>query len=144
MRHFVYPATRTPERGGGFTVQFHDLPEAITSGKDRSDALLQASDCLEEAIAGRIADELEIPEPSALRRKQASVPLPAPMAAKAALYLAIRDAGVSNIELARRLKLDEKEMRRVLDPRLATGLSRIQKVLEALGQRLIVGVETAA
>src|SRR5437016_11592530 len=109
MRSFVYPATLRPETGGGFTVQFRDLPEAITGGKDRSDALLQAVDCLDEAIAGRIADELEIPEPSTLRRKQIPVPLPATMAAKAALYLAIHDAGVSKIELARRLKLDEKE-----------------------------------
>jgi antitoxin HicB len=99
---------------------------------------------MEEAIAGRIAGELEIPEPSAVRRKQILVPLPAAMAAKAALYLAIQEAGVSKSELARRLKLDEKEIRRLLDPRHATRLSRIQKVLEALGKRLIIGFESAA
>jgi antitoxin HicB len=69
------------------------------------------------------------------------VPLPAAMAA---LYLAIQEAGVSKSELARRLKLDEKEIRRLLDPRHVTRLSRIQKVLEALGKRLVIGYEVAA
>ena len=64
MRSFVYPANLSPEKGGGFTVQFPDLPEAITSGKDRADARLQAADCLEEAIAGRIADGLGVPVPN--------------------------------------------------------------------------------
>ena len=63
MRSFVYPAKLSPEKRG-FTVQFPDLPEAITSGKNRADALLQAADCLEEAVAGRIADGLDLPAPS--------------------------------------------------------------------------------
>jgi antitoxin HicB len=39
------------------------------------------------------------------------------MAAKAALYLAMREAGISNVQLARKLGCDEKEVRRMLDPR---------------------------
>ena len=144
MRNFVYPATLSPEKRGGVTVQFLDLPEAITSGKDRADAVAQAADCLDEAIAGRIVDGLEIPEPSASRRRQVPVPLPAPMAAKAALYLAIKESGVSNVELARRLGFDEREIRRILDPRHATRLARIQQVLEALGKRLVVSMDSAA
>lgn len=151
MRTFAYPAVLTIEKKGYFTVQFPDLPEAITSGRNLADALAQASDCLEEAIAGRISDGLDIPEPSAPRLKRGSragkdavVLLPAAMAAKAALYLAIRAAGVSNSELARRLDVDEREIRRLLDPRHATRLARIQHVLEALGQRLVVSLESAA
>jgi antitoxin HicB len=152
MRTFAYPAILTPEKKGHFTVQFPDLPEAITSGRNLADALVQASDCLEEAIAGRISDGLEIPEPSVPRHrrgtrapgKDAIVLLPAAMAAKAALYLAIRAAGVSNSELARRLDVHEREIRRLLDPRHATRLVRIRQVLEALGQRLVVSLESAA
>jgi antitoxin HicB len=150
MRTFAYPAVLTAGKKGQFTVQFPDLPEAITSGRNLADALAQASDCLEEAIAGRISDGLEIPEPSAPRRKQDSrgqravILLTATMAAKAALYLTIRSAGVSNSELARRLDVDEREIRRLLDPRHATRLARIQQVLEALGQRLVVSLDSAA
>ena len=144
MRTFVYPATLRPEKQGGFTVQFPDLPEAITSGKDRADALLQAADCLEEAIAGRVADGLVVPAPAVARRNQVQVALPAPMAAKAALYLAIQEAGFTNSELMRKLGVDEKEIRRMLDPRHATRLSRIQSVLELLGKRLVVSLDSAA
>src|SRR5579859_5854260 len=144
MRSFVYPANLSPEKRGGFTVQFPDLPEAITSGKDRADALLQAVDCLEEAIAGRIADGLAVPVPTVARRKHVQVALPAPMAAKAALYLAIQESGFTNSELGRKLGLDEKEIRRMLDPRHATRLARIQTALDFLGKRLVVSLDNAA
>jgi len=66
------------------------------------------------------------------------------MAAKAALYLAMREAKISNVELARRLGCDEKEVRRMLNPRHATKLPRIQAALEILGKRLVLGMEEAA
>ena len=141
MRRFQYPATLTPEKEGGFMVRFADLPEAITSGVDRQDSLFQGADCLEEAIAGRITDGLEIPRPSSARRNQVLVTVPAPTAAKAALYLAMREARIKNTELARRLGCDEKEVRRMLDPRHPTKLPRIQQALEALGKRLVVSLE---
>ena len=143
IRGFVYPAALLPE-AKGFTVRFPDLPDAITGGEDRSDALVQATDCLEEAIAVRIADGLEIPKPSPPRRKEVLVALSAPMAAKAALYLAIRDTGLSKLQLARMLDLDEKEIRRLLDPKHATKLSRIQDILARLGKRITISLEDAA
>lgn len=144
MRRFQYPAILTPEQTGGFTVRFVDLPEAITSGIDRRDALVQAAECLEEAIAGRITDGLEIPEPSPPRRNHVLITVPAPMAAKTALYLAMRDANMRQTELARRLACDEKEVRRMLDPRHPTKLPRIQQAIEALGKRLVVSLEGEA
>lgn len=144
MRRFEYSVELKPERNGAFTVTFPDLPEAITSGKDRADALDQAADCLEEAIAGRIADELDIPIPSTPKRRQSVVAVPAPMAAKAALYLALRDSKISKTELARRLRCDEKEVRRMLDPRHATKLGTIAKALGLLGKRLIIGMSEEA
>ncbi len=143
MRTFVYPAALIAEKAG-FTVRFPDLPDAITGGEDRADALVQAADCLEEAIAVRIADGLEIPEPSGIRRKQVPVTLSAPMAAKAALYLAIKETGLSNLRLARKLRIDEKEIRRLLDARHATKLSRIDDILARLGKRLSISLEDAA
>lgn len=144
MQRFQYPATLTREKKGGFMVRFADLPEAITSGASRRDALNQAGDCLEEAMAGRVSDGLDIPKPSAARRNEILVPVPAPMAAKAALYLAMRAARWKNTELARRLGCDEKEVRRMLDPRHATKLPRIQQALSALGRRLVISMEKQA
>jgi antitoxin HicB len=54
------------------------------------------------------------------------------------LYLAIRQAGIAETELAARLSCDEKEVRRLLDPRHASKLPRIQKALTALGKTITV------
>jgi antitoxin HicB len=70
--------------------------------------------------------------------------VPAPMAAKAALYLAMTDSRVTNTQLARKLGCDEKEVRRLLDPHHPTKLPRIKEALEVLGKRLVLAVEEAA
>lgn len=144
MHTFVYPARfERGEKDGVLVVTFRDLPEAITQGGEK-DALWQASDCLEEVIAGRIVDGREIPPPSRAARGERLIPVPAPMAAKAALYLAMKEAGITNVKLAQRLGCDEREVRRILDPRHPTKLPRIKEALEILGKRLVVSVEEAA
>ena len=145
MRTFVYPAKfDRGERPDIVVITFRDVPEAITQGKGERDALWQAGDCLEEAIAGRMANGREIPRASRVVRGERLVPVPAPMAAKAALYLAMREAGMTNVQLARKLGCDEKEVRRMLDPRHSTKLPRIKEALDTFGKRLVVSVEEAA
>lgn len=145
MKRFVYPATLTPDtKDGGFVVTFVDMPEAITQGDDRTDALREAADCLEEAIANRIVMGLSLPLPSPLKKRQYAVPLPAQTAAKAALYVALQAAQITKAELAKRLGCDEKEVRRLLDPRHPSKLPRIESALAAVGQRLVVGLQAAA
>jgi antitoxin HicB len=144
MWSFTYPAKLHAEAGGHLTVRFADLPEAITSGNGRQEAVRQAADCLEEAIAGRIADSLDIPPPSKAKRGQTQITLSGSMAAKASLYLAMREAGITRVLLARRLGVDEKEVRRMLNPRHPTKLPRIEQALASLGKRLVVSLETEA
>jgi antitoxin HicB len=135
---FTYPVTLTPDEvDGGFVVTFEDLPEAITQGNTVAESLLEAADALEEAIAGRIDRDDSIPEPSAAG-DHPLVPVPAQTAAKAALYLALRETGITKADLADRLGCDEKEVRRLLDPRHPSKLPRIQKALAALGKGLSV------
>ena len=61
MNRFSFPATLTSNVDSGFVVTFRDLPEAITQGDMEQEALLEAADCLEEAIGARIDDKLDIP-----------------------------------------------------------------------------------
>jgi antitoxin HicB len=137
MRQFTYAVKLTPDKeDGGYVVTCRDLPEAITQGDSVEDAVVEAADALEEAIAARIDDGRDIPEPSARKRGERSVSVPPSMALKAAVYLAMRDAGISNSELARRLNLDEKEARRILDPHHPTKLPRIEAALTALGRQV--------
>ena len=50
----------------------------------------------------------------------------------------------SKVELAKRLQCDEKEVRRLLDPRHPSKLPRIEAALEAVGRQLVVGLQNAA
>jgi len=137
MRQFTYAVKLTPDRrDGGYVVTCRDLPEVITQGDTVAEAVTEAADALEEAVAGRIDDKRDIPMPTAKKHGERSVSVPPSMALKAAVYLAVRDAGISNSELARRLRLDEKEARRILDPHHPTKLPRIEAALAALGRQV--------
>jgi antitoxin HicB len=145
MRDFMYYASlASTGKDGGYIVTFTDIPEAITQGEDIKDALENASDCLEEAIANRIVMGLPIPEPSPMEKGQYAVSLSAQMAAKSALYTTLKESGITKVELAKRLNCDEKEVRRLLDPRHPSKLPRIESALSALGKRLIIEVQEAA
>ena len=63
--------------------------------------------------------------------------------AKAALYMAMSEAGITKVQLARQLGIDEKEVRRLLDPHYASKLPRIAQAIQLLGKRLVIGLEAA-
>lgn len=137
MERFSFPVTLTPDKDdGGFVVTFRDVPEAITQGDTVDEALSEAADCLEEAIAAYIANEKDIPVPSKLEREEKLVHLPLQMAMKAAVHIAIREAAITKSELARRMNIDEKEARRIVDPHYNTKLPKIERALHALGRHV--------
>ena len=141
----AYPASfLSEENGKGFHVWFPDLPEALTGGADLDDTLVEAADCLAEAIAGRIVRGDGIPVPSKLKRGQYAIGVPLYLAPKLALYLAMREGGMRNTELAKRLGVSETVVRRMLDPKHTTRPERIQAALAALGKRIVVRFENAA
>jgi antitoxin HicB len=140
-----YPARFLPEENGkGFYVRFADFPEALTGGDDVEDTFTQASDCLAEAVAGRIARGEEIPHPSRPRRGEHFIPLQLEIAPKLALYLAMRQQKLTNTALARRLGVSETVVRRMLNPRHTTKPDRIEAALAVLGKRIVVTFEDAA
>ncbi|GIU78546.1 MAG: hypothetical protein KatS3mg005_1784 [Bryobacteraceae bacterium] len=75
---------------------------------------------------------------------QLQVLVPLWLAPNLALYLAMREQGINNSELARRLGVDERVIRRMLDPRHATRPEKIQAALAVLGQQMTVEVRDAA
>ena len=135
MREFVYPAKFTPDKkDGGFVVTFRDLPEAITQGETVEECLEEAAGALQAALEGRIMSGLDIPPASKPKHGEHLIAVPVQTALKTALYLAMRDLGITRVELARRLRIDEKEARRMLDPRHPTKADRLEKALAALGK----------
>ncbi len=125
-------------------MHFPDFPEAHTDGKDLKEAFEEALDCLGSVIAFRIVEKAEVPPPSALKRGQRLVPVPLWIAGKRALYRAMREQGINNSELARRLGVRETVVRRMLDPNHATKAERLQAALAVLGKHLVIAVQDAA
>lgn len=142
--NFAYPASVVRDEAGFYLVTFPDFPEAATDGGSREEALQEATDALEEAIAGRINRGDPIPRPSSCKTGPVRVPVPAQMAIKAALYIAVKETGIRNTEQAKRLGADEKEIRRLLDPHHRSKLPRLEAALQALGKKLVIGIEANA
>src|SRR6266702_5012355 len=141
MERMIYPVQLTPDSvDGGFTVTCRDFPEAITQGETLTDCLAEAADCLEEAIASRIKRGADIPDPSELRDGEELVAVPLAMSLKAALYEAMKDEGISKSELARRMGIDEKDVRRMLDPRHPTKAPALERALGLLGRRVVIEI----
>lgn len=137
MKRFTYPVTLTSdELDGGFVITFRDVPEAITQGDSIAESLEEAAGALEAAIAGRIQGDMNIPAPSRPQRGEKMVPVPLQTAMKATLYMAMKEAHVSEEELARHLHMNENEVRHILDPHRGTKLPTIERALSVLGKRV--------
>jgi antitoxin HicB len=118
-------------------VTFSDFAEAHSL----SAAIGEATDCLGEAVAGRMKRGEDIPAPSPAGKETVTITLPTLYAMKAALYLALREAQLSQTALAAKLGKDEKEVRRLLDPAHASPISAIEAELRAIGKRVHLMVE---
>ncbi len=140
---YSYPIDLHKEREGGYSVSFPDFEEAFTDGDSFREAIEEAVDCLEEALAGRMARREDIPAPSPAKGRPVAVP-GAVLAAKTALYEALREQRLSNSAFAAALGVQESEVRRMLDPRHATKIGRLEEALARFGKRLVVTVEAAA
>lgn len=137
MQRFTYPIALTADTtDGGYVVACRDVPEVVTQGESIEDAITEAEGALEAAIEMRIEDGMDIPMPTTKRRGERLAGLPVGTAMKAALYMSMREQNVSKAELARRLGLDEKEARRMLDPKHGTKIPALEKALHALGKRI--------
>jgi antitoxin HicB len=137
MQRFTYPVILTPDDvDGGYVVTCRDVPEVVTQGESIEDAISEGEGALEAAIEMRIEDSMDVPVPSAKRRGEHLASLPVGIAMKAALYVSMREQNVSKAELARRLGLDEKEARRMLDPKHVTKVPALERALHAMGKRV--------
>jgi antitoxin HicB len=144
MRSYVYRAAFAKGARRGLSVSFPDVPEAITQGRDSADARAMAEEALGLALLSYPARGLPLPKPRASGKTLVPVAVAPDVAAKLAVLESFVAAGISKSELARRIGKDEKEVRRILDPKHATKLPALTAALRALGKRLVVGVAEAA
>ena len=138
----TYPVRLERDDRGAVLVSFPDIPEALTEGATEGEALAEAQDCLIAALGGYMDDRRDIPRPSPGRGRPL-VALPALAAAKIALYRAMRERGLSNAALARRLGTMEGTVRRLIDLDHRSHIGQVETALAALGQRLVVATRAA-
>ena len=143
MERFEYAVRFATAEEGGFVVSCRDLPQLVTQGEDMAHALSEAADAMDEVFAAYMQGGIDFPTPSKPRKSEHLVSPPAGSMVKAALYVAMREAGISKVQLAKRLGVDEKEVRRLLDPHYGSKLPRIAQAIAALGRRLVIGLEPA-
>ncbi len=139
-----YPVALERASNGTVVAAFPNVAEARTAGNDEAQALGRTPDALETALAIYVDERRDLPRPSRPRKGQRLISLPPMAAAKLAIYQAMRDQGVSQVELARRLGRDPKDIRRLLDLMHHSRLDRLESALAALGKRLIIEARDAA
>lgn len=144
MSHLRYPVVLAPATEGGFVVTFPDVPEAITQGDDRAEALINARDALETALEMYVDSYQDLPTPRTPRRGQPVVSPTALAALKLELYQAMREQGVRKSELARKLGWHMPQVDRLLDIRHASRLDQIERAARVLGKDVKVEIEDAA
>jgi len=135
-----YPVHLKRAKEGGYVVTFPDIPEAITQGDDRAEALEMAKEALESALEFYFDSREPVPVASRPKRGQPVVELPPSLAAKVLLLNEMLRQKVRPAELARRIGTTPQEVNRLTDIRHTSRIDGVDAALRALGKRLLLDV----
>lgn len=141
--HFVYPYTVQQSEDGAWQVRFPDVPEALTEGESEDEAHALATDVLLAALGGLMKLRREIPVPSKPEGRRVVV-VPMLQSAKLALYQAMREQGLNNVTLGKKLGKQENEIRRMRDLDHETKVNSLENALWHLGKQIASEVRLAA
>jgi antitoxin HicB len=137
---FDYPVILRAQPEGGFVVTFPDVPEAITQGEDRDEALLHAIDALEAALSFYVDDRRPLPIARKAKRGQAVVRPSVLESVKLAIYAEMLSQGVKKSELARRLGWHMPQVDRLLDLNHASRMEHLESAARSLGREIRLAV----
>lgn len=140
---YAFPVELTPDDNGTTLVTCPDVPEMVTFGETKADALQQAVDALTAILDEYIQDGRPIPSPSH-RPDLPAVPLPMRVALKLALHDVMIASGTTQKALATKLAMDPKQIRRMLDL-TQKGLrpDDFDRAFRSLGRRPVMVLEAA-
>lgn len=133
----AYQAILEPQAGGGFTVAFPDLPDAITEGDTEAEALFNAAEVLTLTLEGRIDECEEIPKPG----KHGGIWVSPGPSCQAALLIRLTRAERPLSDLARALETSWAAAQRLEDPHHATTVRQLDRVAAAYGKRLVLSFD---
>lgn len=136
----MFPAHLEPDAGGAFVVTFRDIPEAITQGATREEALERAQDALITAMDFYQEDGRLVPSPSAAVAGEELVELPMSVHVKVRLLNEMVKQRLRPADLAKAMDIKPQEVTRIMDLHHATKIDTLARAFKAMGRQLEVGV----
>ena len=138
---YAFPANVDPDEDG-FMVRFDNL-SGVTWGGTRDEALREAQDLLISCLTIAVRHGEACPRPGEVNgRPMVSVTILE--SAKLALHDTMVAQGLTASELARRLGIDEKAVRRLRDPLHGSKIEAVETALRHRGLRAEVEYQAAA
>ena len=136
-----YPYTLTPDSNDTLLIQFPDVPEALGVANDEHEAPAKSLEALAVAFEIYVDQRRAFPRPSEPSTAgPQSVALPVLFASKVFLANQMVAQGVRKADLARMLDIHRPQVDRLLDPLYSSKIETVEAALEAMGQRLEVGL----
>lgn len=135
----AYPVTLTPDDNDTLLVTFTDIPEAITYGETKEEALVYGLDALETILEVYMERKMPVPYPSPSDGRPVVI-LPVVVAGKVILHNTLLEAGKRKADLARLLNLSPTVVDRLLSLRHKSKIEQIETALAIFGKRLVVDV----
>lgn len=142
--NLCYPAQVRTYSAKTVGLFFPDIPEAVTVGESRAEAIDHGPDALVVALSSYLDEGKRIPIPSRIEHDETMICLPPLAALKLAIHDAMIQQGMTQTALAERLGMDGRQVRRILDLDHESKFSQIEAALTALGLRVSVTVEPGA
>jgi antitoxin HicB len=131
-----YPV-KLDEAADGVTLTFPDVPEAVTDGEDRKQAMHHAVDALLTAVMIYEGDRRAFPLPAKVKAGTPTVRLPITASLKIFLHNAMVEQGMRKVDLMRATGWASPQVDRILDPRYASKVDLIETALAAAGKAVV-------
>jgi antitoxin HicB len=140
MNAIRYQALLDPQPEGGFTVTFPDIPEAITEGSSREEAVFNATEALGLCLDVRLEQGDPLPKPTRVANGVWITP-PASTQVAIALRQIRQSQGKTLSDMARLLNTSWPAAQRLERPNANPTLRQLDRAAAAIGKRLVLSFE---
>ena len=121
-----------------YVISFRDVYGANSCGWSWGEALEMAQDCLDVALTFYTDAGRDLPTPSRLHAGEVMISTTPTVAAKLALYSAMKEQRITAEHLAEQLGLDEQATQKLLNPLYRSHITTVRRALTVVGRELVV------
>jgi antitoxin HicB len=137
-----YELILSPDDNGTWLVEAPLFPEVTSFGETQEEACRNGRNAIEEAIASRISSGQDVPPPAKdTPGKGRFVQMAAMVYLKSALYMVMREKGISRADLMRSLGCQREHVDRLFRLDHNSRLDSIEAALKAVGVPLRFDVD---